>query len=164
MWMNCQSVYAGVTRWRAVETDIHLDLAIKKLMKYVSTLFWFILLSEKQYCLFLMQVLCSAVGGKLLCWIILCSTLPFVILLLFESLWPLFLAFLALLTLLLYCSSGIVGVHQHAHYVQVISLPSPLFKYAVHLLAVWLQGVWKYVQNLKHTTHRNRCAHVICTL
>lgn len=53
MWMNCQSVYAEVTQWRAVETDIQFDLAFKKLIKYVSTLLWFILLSEKQYCMFL---------------------------------------------------------------------------------------------------------------
>ena len=52
MWMNCQFVYAGVTQWHAGETDVPLDPAFKKLKKYVSTLLWFILLSEKQYCLF----------------------------------------------------------------------------------------------------------------
>ena len=53
MWMNCQSVYARITQWLAGETDVPLDPAFRKLMKYVSTLLWFILWSEKQYCLFL---------------------------------------------------------------------------------------------------------------
>lgn len=116
-----QTLYAGVTQWHAGETDVLLDLAFNKLMKYVSTVFWFILLSQLQYCLFLSASIVLAqlkrktfMLNHRMYHIFLCN-----IAVIWVRLSIIFGLSYFVDNILFFCSSVIVGVHQHVHYYQV---------------------------------------------